>query len=647
MGIMNLSLFRKAYMLEFLENDIPKEVFTFSVAPESEDFDFPQRVTETKTFGGSVFDDYGNDTIKINLSGSTVNEEKKLIYKGLTKMPQFLTGEKEIFHLQKILEEWGDIEKTPKKKVYLYDLSKMSLIQMAAIAGGGAPSRNYWRVAIKGLKIKRAKDKPLTYNYTLEMIGFKDPKNVPFPLFGDALEFLDGCQRVLEAIEDVLGYAEFAAAAIDSVASGIVEVKNYFEKIGEMDWTSPEGILKNTAGIIDSGLRVISGNSNNSLFNATQDLISATKKFESLSSSPGTSQSSTTSQNDERTVSFNTGAGSYITPVKVKYSGLLAEPKKPVLAKNAFSGWYNKDYSEEFDFKIEISQNMTLYAKWTQIIATVTFNSRLGTLVPVQDVTIGEVAERPDAPNRNGYVFECWSTDIAGENIFDFSTPITKDITLYAKWRTVYAIKFNSNNGSDVQDQQVEVDGLIVAPLIPEREHYFFMCWCSDHTLNNEYNFNTAVNKDTTLYAKWTQMSNIVTFQSNGGSNVPIQVVEIGQNAVKPGNPEKEGYTFLGWFSDAALINRFSFDTTQIISPITIYASWEVKIYSFSFNTEGGSIVPAQQIEYMKKAVCPINPTKEGFLFKRWVCGDTGVVEYDFNRNVTFNMTIHAEWRRL
>ena len=52
-------------MLEFLEGDDLKECFTFSVPPESEELQFPQRVTETKTFGGSVFDDYGNDSYRI------------------------------------------------------------------------------------------------------------------------------------------------------------------------------------------------------------------------------------------------------------------------------------------------------------------------------------------------------------------------------------------------------------------------------------------------------------------------------------------------------------------------------------------------------------------------------------------------------
>lgn len=94
MGIPNLKYFKKSYMLEFLKGEKVENVFTFSIPPEGEDYDFSQRLTETKTFGGSVFDRYGNDTIKINLSGTTGNEDKKIIYRGFIKPPLYLNGEK-------------------------------------------------------------------------------------------------------------------------------------------------------------------------------------------------------------------------------------------------------------------------------------------------------------------------------------------------------------------------------------------------------------------------------------------------------------------------------------------------------------------------------------------------------------------------
>jgi hypothetical protein len=82
MGVMNSRLAGKAYMFEFISPNEGNEYFSFAVPPESDEFEFGQRITETKTFGGSVFDDYGNDTIPIKISGTTINDEKNMIYRG-------------------------------------------------------------------------------------------------------------------------------------------------------------------------------------------------------------------------------------------------------------------------------------------------------------------------------------------------------------------------------------------------------------------------------------------------------------------------------------------------------------------------------------------------------------------------------------
>ena len=88
-------------------------------------------------------------------------------------MPLYLSGEAEIFELQKTIYNWHKITSknaNKDKKVYLYDLSKMNVMEFATLK----PSRNYWRVYVKDLKIKRDDSKPFTFNYTLEMYGLAE-----------------------------------------------------------------------------------------------------------------------------------------------------------------------------------------------------------------------------------------------------------------------------------------------------------------------------------------------------------------------------------------------------------------------------------------------------------------------------------------
>ena len=64
----------------------------------------------------------------------------------------------------------------------------------------------------------------------------------------------------------------------------------------------------------------------------------------------------------------------------------------------------------------------------------------------------------------------------------------------------------------------------------------------------------------------------MVTFDSDGGSNVSTQEVEAGNKATKPSDPVKDGFTFDGWLDNNG--NAFDFNT-PIMSNITLYANWK------------------------------------------------------------------------
>jgi uncharacterized repeat protein (TIGR02543 family) len=635
MAIMNERQWRKAYMIEFLKNKEVKEVFTFSVPPESENFDFPQRVTETPTFGGVVFDEYGNDTVKIRLTGSTINEERKLIYRGNTRLPSYMTGEKEIFELQRIFEEWGELDKIPDKEVYIYDLSKMDMLQLMA----GSPTRNYWRMVNRGLKIKRSKDKPFTYNYELEITGVADKGRKPDPLFGakGLGDFLDGCQKAAAAIETIMEVYEAMADAIDTFTGQIVEVQKYVDALKN----------GNTMQVTEGVMRKLP--SGTSLWNTTKSMMSTASKIQYLAgnSSSGSGGSFNYSRDDVFTVSFSSGAGSYVPPVRVSYGNYAAKPEDPVLQKFRFDGWFTDDeFTAPFDFETtEITGNITLYAKWEQTQATVAFNSRQGTAVPAQTVDIGSLATIPEpAPDRNGYTFEFWCTDLAATEQFNFSTPVTGDLILYARWRVVYTINFDSNGGSEVPAQRVNAGSKAIYPITPVRENYLFTIWCSDTGLTTGFDFNSPVNGNMTLYAKWTRITNNVTFESNGGSEVPVQAVNIGSYAVKPPDPAKEGYVFLRWYSDTGLTQEFLFNSTPVNYPMTLYAQWEVDVFTVTFDSNGGSEIQNRLVAYNGMVVYPPVPVKAGALFYRW-CVDFGLTtEFDFATPVTENMTLYAAW---
>lgn len=84
--------------------------------------------------------------------------------------------------------------------------------------------------------------------------------------------------------------------------------------------------------------------------------------------------------------------------------------------------------------------NSTKWTFYTDITAVddcvVKFDSMGGTLVDDQMLSNGEKAAEPTVPVKEGYIFTGWYTDKECTTLYDFSAPVTADITLYAGWST-------------------------------------------------------------------------------------------------------------------------------------------------------------------------------------------------------------------
>lgn len=146
------------------------------------------------------------------------------------------------------------------------------------------------------------------------------------------------------------------------------------------------------------------------------------------------------------TVTFNSQGGSEVAPQAVYAGEKIVKPANPTKEKEYFVDWYKEaECTNVWDFENEtVSQDITLYAKWTSIAYTVTFETNGGSAIEAQLVPEGTFATKPaTAPTKEGNLFEGWYTEQTMTNRFDFYTPITKDITLYAKWMDISSITFN------------------------------------------------------------------------------------------------------------------------------------------------------------------------------------------------------------
>ena len=113
----------------------------------------------------------------------------------------------------------------------------------------------------------------------------------------------------------------------------------------------------------------------------------------------------------------------------------------------------------------------------------------------------------------------------------------------------------------------------------PTKANYVFDGWYADSGLTTPFDYNSVINDDTTLYAKWA-LGYKVTFNVNGGtwdysSPNPQEVKDGGTGGIayKPKNPTKDGHIFGGWYVDSGLTTPFDF-SKKITEDKTLYAKW-------------------------------------------------------------------------
>ena len=139
-------------------------------------------------------------------------------------------------------------------------------------------------------------------------------------------------------------------------------------------------------------------------------------------------------------------------------------------------------------------------------IVTVSFDSMGGSPVDRKEVHYNDLIPVPENPVKTRCEFKGWYTGpgFSGEK-WDFSKDTVKgNITLYAAWyQTSCLVSFNSMGGSYVEPQLIGYGEKAERPADPARRGTEFLGWFTDRTFTNEWNFESAVNSDLTLYAKW------------------------------------------------------------------------------------------------------------------------------------------------
>lgn len=195
---------------------------------------------------------------------------------------------------------------------------------------------------------------------------------------------------------------------------------------------------------------------------------------------------------------------------------------------------------------------VTLYAQWKAATYTVTFDKNGGTGdgMDAMSVTYGEAAKKltKNTFTNGTKKFMGWanSAENAAAGTVAYAdeaevSNLTADLTLYAVWKDVYTVTFDSKGGTEVEAQNIVSGGTVTKPADPTNGTLVFAGWYTDEdcTDENAYVFTTPVTKSFTLYAKWTEKKAARTIWLVGDSTVCEYVVD---NAEKAKNTDKDYY---------------------------------------------------------------------------------------------------------
>lgn len=182
-----------------------------------------------------------------------------------------------------------------------------------------------------------------------------------------------------------------------------------------------------------------------------------------------------------------------------KFAELVPEPTKE---NYTFAGWYNGN--EKFDFTTVPTGDVTLTAKWTANDYYVSFVTEHGDPPTSQNVKYNKTADDPGKLSEEGYTFDGWYADENRTIEFDFTKPIKRNTTVYAKWTAKdYEVSFITEHGKTPTSQNVPYNKTATNPGELTAEGYTFIGWYADEAHKTKFDFSTPITGDTKVYAKW------------------------------------------------------------------------------------------------------------------------------------------------
>lgn len=339
------------------------------------------------------------------------------------------------------------------------------------------------------------------------------------------------------------------------------------------------------------------------------------------------------------------------------------------------------------------NQTKVISATQSSSPVTITFNANGGSGAPSSiTATAGYVTIPSSTPTRSGYAFIGWSSNSSAttaQTTAGASYYVSSDITLYAVWRKIITLYYDSNGGSGAPQSSTNYagsDGYVTFTItnsVPTRSGYTFNGWWLPNDTSARWGGSTLrLSSDATLTAAWIASTyNVYGYPSTGIASFSINYTTANGNTVSKtfssggtSVPVKAGSTiyFSGCtltdgtyytnpvakfctdidYPDNTLVAQYSasssFTSHAINYSQNIQVVASVIQVTLSFDANGGTGAPASITQDIRSTFdIPAQvPTKTGYLFNGWYTpSETGPYWGSDTITLTADLTLKATWR--
>jgi uncharacterized repeat protein (TIGR02543 family) len=181
------------------------------------------------------------------------------------------------------------------------------------------------------------------------------------------------------------------------------------------------------------------------------------------------------------TISFKNHSDSSVEDTTAK-EGTEVEKPIPTKTYHTFAGWFSQaDGGDEYTaWPHTLTGNIDMYAHWSPIPYTITFETHEGS--PVGDITEdgGTEVAKPAEPTRANYKFLGWYNAESGGTLYTWPHTLIDQVTMHAQWAPIYKITYELNSGINHADNPAEytAEDLPITLKAPTREGgYIFLYW--------------------------------------------------------------------------------------------------------------------------------------------------------------------------